>query len=112
MLLTKFCCDASNEDDKKIELRNKHISDIRIMIVTFKKESPTILPEAIHFDNISFELRTIVSTYQIEDEKWNGFTYSRHGGTQFYSWWYNEKNQAVPVEIYISILKLIFRVQN
>ena len=70
-----------------------------IMIVIFKKESSNILPESIHLNNFSFELRTIISTTQIGDDKWDGFTYSRHGGKQFHSWWYDEKNQAVPIKV-------------
>ena len=53
----------------------------------------------INFNNVSFELRTIVSSSQVGDDKWNGFTYSRHGNSQFKSWWYDEKNQSVPIKV-------------
>lgn len=94
-----FCCDASNEDEIKTELSNEDLSIISIIIVKFKIDSSTILPELIDLDRVSFELRTIVSTSQIGDDKWTGFTYSRHGGVQFHSWWYDEKNQSVPIKV-------------
>ena len=69
------------------------------MIVKFKIDLSTILLELIDLDRVLFELRTIVSTSQIGDDQWTGFIYSRHRGAQFHSWWYDEKNQAVPIKV-------------
>lgn len=56
------------------------------------------------FNNVNYELRFISATWQFEARvngntrtKWNGFVYSRHGGSRHKNWWYYGRHDKMAI---------------
>ena len=56
------------------------------------------------FNNFDYELRFISATWKFDTRvggmsksKWDGFVYSRHGGSQHKNWWYYGRNDRMAI---------------
>ena len=57
------------------------------------------LEESLLIQDFTFELRTVIGSRYLENDKWDGVTISRHGGVFFLKWWLDERIQNQPVQI-------------
>ena len=72
------------------------ISDIKVVIASFTTmDAPLILS----IENHNFELQTIVGVRFITNIKWDGTICSRHCGSQFTSWWVQDRNDQCSIEL-------------
>jgi hypothetical protein len=56
------------------------------------------IEEFIQFESEKYELRFIASTWHTE-RSWDSFVYSRHGGQQFTSWWYQSRSDKITTQL-------------
>ena len=93
-----FCINLANGDDgDDLDERIQNEDDLNQnkIIIVFPVYSYDELNHTLIIDDIHFELRCVLSTWDIENNKWNAEMYSRHGN-HFNSWWYQERHDYIP----------------
>ena len=88
--------DQDNNNLQDVMNAEDDLSDIKVVIASFTTmDAPLILS----INNQNFELQTIIGVRSITDTKWDGTIYSRHSGSQFQSWWKQDRYDIYPIQV-------------
>ena len=79
------------------ELQNDLQDDHEILILSPDFIINNDLQEMIIVNNLNFELRMVSSTTNTATQ-WDGIVYSRHGGPNHQSWWYQKRRQNLSIQ--------------
>lgn len=87
-----YCFDSSNEDYLQgraniMDDEEADVSTIQVLILYNHYNNNGETYDTLKIDGYTFELRVVTGSHFISGIKWDGTVYSRHGGSQFISWW-------------------------
>jgi hypothetical protein len=91
-----FCIDC-NQDDNFYDGVNPSVHEVLIFYNFELDVTGDEIEEFIQFESEKYELRFIASTWHTE-RSWDSFVYSRHGGQQFTSWWYQSRSDKITTQ--------------
>eukprot|EP00957_Ditylum_brightwellii_P142351 10845250-Ditylum_brightwellii.AAC.1 len=62
---------------------------VNVMVQRYPEyQSAETVSEHLTLSGCNFELRTNVGLINVEEEKWDGVIWGRHGGDHYTEWWF------------------------
>ena len=92
-----LCCDIMLKSFEEYMEENIGVSYDVIIRVNNNHRYDTFEP-FLKIGDKEYECVTQVGVQCLEDDKWDGDIYSRHGG-HYSGWWYDERYQTIPIQL-------------
>lgn len=103
-------CLVFDLDEEGEDIDNINVMDCHSIIIFESYENLGNLYDGSDFkkiyNNFEFELRFISATWEIESRRggrivrdWDGFVYSRHGGSKHKKWWFFSRHNKLSVHV-------------